>query len=478
MEVNMKTVCVLFAALMLLCITNLLAQPMLDKLFSSGVYNDNQLDILVHGPSGTSAIYFVENEGLTTQLTPAWGSESWQKGTIGIPTNSYLGFWYPYPDYTVNPLFFPGQQQPELSYYTGYGTDAIGDNIYTSAPWLDIAAVKGSFSADRLYFAMVNTHGSYPTSSGLTYFAYMPILVDPDSVPEDNPIVYGLMYTVSMPGVISPGLYKITGSGFSGLTRIGDIVTSVQDGYLLLSCSLADLLADPDFSSWFDPSNPRVATVASTSRITLVNGIQQADTTLGLDLLLRPQAIPVQNLSAPQLSAAALLDNQQDLLIPQITYFDADYNYPRIASFSVDGGEEHPLSPVELSLNAFEELVFYSHPGIPEPESWIELRFRFSHGDSFVYHAIVNSSVINDENQIPVPSVSLYPNPARNLLSLKTSGFSSATWAVYNLKGQKMEEIRFGGKNEIQFNLQDYKPGVYFLKSMDGRGQVKKFVKL
>jgi len=471
----MKMISAYLAAFMLLSVAGLPAQPMLDKLFSSGVYNGNQVDILVHGPSGTSAIYFIGAEGFSSQLTPAWNSDSWQAGTIGIPTNGYLGFWYPYPEYTVNPLFYPGQQQPDLSYYTGYGTDAIGDNLYTSAPWLDIAAVKGSFSADRLYFAIVNSQGSFPVSSGLTYYAYMPVLVDPDSVPEDNPIVFGLMFTVSVPGVINSGLYKITGSGFSGLTRIGDIETSVQDGYLLLSCSMADLLADPDFSSWFDPSDPRVAAVVTTSRITLINGIQQADITLGLDLLLRPQAIPLQNLAEPTLSEAALLDNQQGLLIPQITYFDADHNFPHNASFSVDGGEEHPLSPVQLDLDAFDLPVVFSHPGVSEPESWNELRFRFSDGDSFVYHTIVNSSAISDETQNPLPSVNLFPNPVRNLLILKTSGISSARYAVYNLKGQKIAEISLDGKNEIQLNLQGFKPGVYFLK---GRGQIKRFVKL
>lgn len=473
----MKLVYIFLAALLMLNLTNLSAQPTLDKLFSSGIYNGNQVDILVHGPSGTSAIYFVGDEGFSSQLSPAWDSDSWQKGNIGIPTNGYLGFWYPYPEYTVNPLFYPGQQQPELSYYTGYGSDAIGDNLYTSAPWLDIAAVKGSFSADKLYFAIVNTQSSYPVSSGLTYFAYMPVLVDPDSVPEDNPIVFGLMYTVSVPGVINPGLYKITGSGFSGLTRIGEIETSVQDGYLLLSCSMADLLADPDFSSWFDPSDPRVASVATTSRITLVNGIQQADVTLGLDIMLRPQVIPLENLSAPQLSDAALLENQQGLLIPQIFYFDADQNFPRIASFNVDGGEEFPLSPISLGSEAFAAQVLFSTPGIPEPASWNELRFRFSDGDGFVYHTIVNSSAINDDNQIPVPGVILFPNPVRSFLTLKTSGISNAKYAVFNLRGQKIAEISLDGKNEIQLNLKGYKPGVYFLKASDGRGQITRFVK-
>jgi len=462
--------------LILLIVSLLSAQNVLNKLFSSGLHNGTQVDILINSPSGS--VCFEAPGGVSQlQMQPAWDLPGWQMASIEMPPSGYLGFWYQNPELTLNPIFYGGTQTPDLSTYIGLDQDATGDHLYSSQ-WLDIVALKHSFSSDRLYFAMQCMGGSYPTSSGLTYYAYMPVLVDPDSVPEDNPVVYGLMYTVSVPGVISPGLYKITGTGFSGLSRIGDIETSVQDGHLLLSCAISDLMADADFSSWFNPQNPRIANVATTSRITLINGIQQADMTPGLDLLLRPQALPVQNNSAPLLSEPGLLDNQDGLLIPRINYYDPDHNFPRITSFSVDGGEEYPLSPLDLGTNAFETTVVFGHPGIPEPDLWSELRFRFSHGDDFVYCYYQNSSANEDESLVGVPEVEVFPIPATNYLSLKSAHAKQVICAVYNLKGQKMEEIKLEGDSELKLELQNYTPGIYFIKPLEGNAKIKRFIKI
>ncbi len=464
------------AALMLMLVAVQPVQAELDRMFSSGLFNGNQVDILVNSPNG-SVCYEAPGGVAQLEMQNAWNITGWQRAALDMPPSGHIGFWYPSPELTLNPIYYGGTQAPDLSTYIGLDLDATGDHLYNSQ-WLDIAVLKHSFSADRLYFAMQCMGGSYPVSSGLTYFAYMPVLVDPDSVPEDNPIVYGLMYTVSVPGVISPGLYKITGTGFSGLSRIGDIETSVQDGHLLLSCAISDLLADPDFNAWFDPQNPRIANVATTSRITLINGIQQADITPGLDLLLRPQAVPLQNSSAPVLSEAGLLETPDGLLIPRISYFDADQNFPRVASFSVDGGEEYPLSPMDLGAEAFAAAVVFGHPGIPEPESWSELRFRFSHGDTFEYHTYQNSSDNHDDTIALIPKLELYPNPATHVLNFKSGSDAGVKLAIYNLKGQKLDELILDGKSELSLNLKDYMPGVYFVKSLNGNGTIKRFVKM
>ncbi len=464
-------------ALLFIC-SILNAQPVLNKLFSSGIYNGNQIDILVNGPAGTSAFGFVDGDAFDNALTPAWDTSNWQWGTITNPSNGYLGFWYPLPEYTINPLFHPGTQDPELSYYTSLGTDPMDDNIFPSSSWLDLWAYESCFSEERLYFAMYNNGGSYPISSGTTFFAYMPVLVDPDADPTADPIVFGLMYTVSVPGVISPGLYKISGTGFSGLTRIGDIVTSIQDGCLLLSCARADLLADPDFNSWFDSNNPRVVTTATTSRISLVSGIQQADTTEGRNLVLRPQAIPFENLYAPMLSAPELVNGAENLLIPRITYFDQDANFPRIASFSIDGGEEYPLSPVNLGTEAFDAPVVFSSAGIPEPSEWNDLRFRFSHGDGFIYQTITNGSGIADENINDAPVLSISPNPVQGAMTVKNSIPETMSYAIYNLKGQKVKEIRQEGNSELKLDTSQFLPGIYFLKPMKPEERNIRFVKL
>lgn len=163
----------------------------------------------------------------------------------------------------------------------------------------------------------------------LDYFE-LPVLVNPFVDPETDPTVYGLMYTVNVGMAISPGLYKIAGISLDGLTRIGDIEYSEQDGWLLLSCALDDLLADADVAEWLDSDYPMFATVSTTSQITLTTGIQEADYTTGGAILLKAHEVRGINQFSPvlqDLSYDISLDGTH-LNNLSITYLDQDDNAP------------------------------------------------------------------------------------------------------------------------------------------------------
>ena len=107
--------------------------------------------------------------------------------------------------------------------------------------------------------------------------SYLIAFADPEAADPDT--VFGLIRTYEVPGTIRTALYKITGPNTEDLIEIGEI--GVQEfpaeNTLILSCQLADLLADPYFQSWYDPADPRVGVAGFTQRITILGGADDAD---------------------------------------------------------------------------------------------------------------------------------------------------------------------------------------------------------
>lgn len=383
----------------------------------------------------------------------------WQKGSLEVP--GYVGFSKLFPQPLVSPVY--SAMQPQIYATTQLETDPLNDHLYNNT-MLDIMDYRMVYTAEKLYFAIKTANPSYATSSGFTYFAYMPVIVDPISDPEDNPIVYGLMYTVSMAPVISPGLYKITGSGFNGLNRLGDIEHSIEDGYLILSCNIADLTADPDFSSWYDPDYPLFTTTATTSRITLVNGIQQADMTDGVKVLLKPHYVEAVNDGSPVLSNPGIMLDGANV-VANVDYYDADANVPNYASVLVDGIYANQLYPQSAGDLDFNSTVTYASVPLDLPEDWQNLVFTFSDGVANVQLTYDNpASFIANATAIPMPELRIYPNPTSGTLYLKSDMAIHNPVFIYNLKGQRMGEIDLSSK-EAESDISKLSSGIYLLKA-------------
>lgn len=465
---------------------SLFAQAPLSMIYGSGSYTGTQgpaNDVLAFS-DGTEQLIVWENGAHSYQQMQEWFGPNWWTATVnGETPYPYIGFKKTAGNPRINPVYWNGTATPALPFFTDVTTDAAGDHLFTNTA-LDLLGLRVSFSDDKLHFAIRNSSGSYPTSSGaLTYYSYMAVLVDPDAEPGSNPIVYGLMYTVSVTGVIGPGLYKITGSGLTDQVLIGQLTANVLDSNLILTCNLSDLVADPDFSSWFDTANPRVSAVAMTTRITLSSGVQQADVTDSVELLFKPQPLPTQNTSQPVLGNARVDSGWvSDVFYVQgyVDYADADNNFPRWASFSLDGGDPQPLhilSPFPMSFN--QDPVHYVTQMIPAPPGWSEARFRFANGDSFVESIVINQ-VANSDPTIPAAPLKLhpYPNPVIRSLKLEVSGADLVDLSIYNLKGQRLyHQESFKSLSEI--DLSAYPAGVYILKAISlNASHSRKIVKL
>ena len=413
------------------------------------------LDFIV-SLEGSGIAYVPGNEDLSElELGSRW--TGWKTATVESP--AYLGF-RALDEPLVNPLF--STTTPGLDEFTPLENDPQGDDLF-GVPSLDIRSSKISFTEDRIYFAMQVAGGSFPVSSGFTYYAYMPIIVDPSADVADDPIVYGLMYTVDLGAIVGPALYKISGSGFGGLTRLGDIQHYVEDETLVLSCSLADLFADPDFSQWFDPDYPLLATSTTTSRISLVNGIQQADMTQGIKVLLKPQYLEYQNLVSPQ-----IIDPQMDIsgseIVVSLRYWDQDANVPSFVRIRFDDSQDYELLQPQDSQNLnFFEPVAYQSPTIPLPDDWNSITIEVSDDEDIVQAVLYNPVSIPEDTQIPMAEIKIHPFPASSSLEIKISGVFPKAVSIYNLKGQKIKELALNGEDS-RISLEDFASGLYFLK--------------
>jgi hypothetical protein len=379
----------------------------------------------------------------------------------------------------INPIYWGESSVPPLAAFTPLDTDPIGDHLFTNS-WLDITSSKVCFTQDRIFFAIKNNHTSFPVSSGLfTYFAYMAVLVNPASSPDENPIVFGLMYTVDVAGIMSPGLYKITGIGFNDLVRLGDIIYSIQDQTLILSCALSDLIADADFSSWYNPSYPLIATTITTSRITLASGTQQADLSAGAKLLLLPHHAQHQNLHTPVLSNAGYSVSTTPFyeFQVQIDFWDADGTFPDLAEVTIDDFGSFPLT-----LYLSEELSFATGARYKATigdyfGDWDELIFTFSDGEGDVQYSLLNPVQVDDLVSNAIQSLQIYPNPFNQYIEVKSHSEKPTLICIYNLKGQNVMGFwTVRGEKTMKLDLSPLQSGIYFVQA--GGHRLKRIVKL
>jgi YVTN family beta-propeller protein len=81
---------------------------------------------------------------------------------------------------------------------------------------------------------------------------------------------------------------------------------------------------------------------------------------------------------------------------------------------------------------------------------------------------------------IDASSISIYPNPATNQLTIHTSSFQNEalTVSVMNVLGETMQEEKIKWSSDIRVNIKNLAAGIYFLEMKSENGSVvKRFVK-
>lgn len=460
-----KLVMAMSLLLMAICLH---AQMPYSGLFYSGADGEGNRRLIFLGEEQDQMLVHNGNEIVPIESEDYYGS-GWRTASIPAGSHSYIGFTNAPQNNLLNPIYWQEISTNSLSKLSLMANDPAGDQSFSNVN-LDIREVYAGFSADKVHFAIRNAGNGFPISSGLTYFSYMALLVNPDADPADNPPVYGLMYTVNLPGVMSPGLYKITGTGFSGLSRLGDIETQIDtaNNLLYLSCDWSLLQADADFAAWYDADYPLAGSMALSSRITLTSGIQEADASPAVNLLYKKQQVPAANLYAPILGEPVYVDHDGMVDI-SIGYYDEDANLPLVHKVLIDGveyGDLMPFMPIDFSQS---QGFYLNNVVLPPVCNTIELRFS-DDGINYFSQYINYCSGVQDVIA-PASVVTAYPNPFAGSVNFKASSSAGkgSKLLVYNLKGQLLREIQMDGAESIQWDGKDSQgrevgPGVYLLK--------------
>ncbi len=444
----------------------------------SALLPGGEVTVRVESPSGagTSNHLLYEDGGISGEpMEPILDGPSTVEATAPGPASATrrYGFRLVQPGGVLDlfPVVLPGGSDPGPADLSQLNDDPVGDELF-GYDNLDLTSCRTSYSGERLYAALVNAGGGFPTAQGLTFFGYVYGLADPAEPDPDT--VYAMLYTVDQPGIIEPGLYRIVGSGMEDLEKIGDvdITTFPALDALMMSCQLTDLLGDPGFSSWFDPENRTVAAAAFTQRITLGSGAQEADRTEGGDCHLRQLVIEPGTNSLPELDDAVFEGSGAQATV-SVDYSDEDGHCPLLSEITFDGEDSFPLYPLTLDYGG--TVTYRSEEGIEPLASgdWVEATFHFSDNETDVVELqVFNSSA--GEAGLPGPSLSVAPNPMTGTSVIEVD-LRSPAWVLvcaYDAAGRRVATVYEGmlgaGRSGIQWVAVDgggrpLQRGVYFL---------------
>jgi hypothetical protein len=321
--------------------------------------------------------------------------------------------------------------EPVPGELTQVASDPAGDELF-GLTHLDLVDCRLSFSGSRLFAALRNVGGGFPVNSGFTFYSYLLGIADPAQADPDT--IFALMYTFNQPGIIGPGLYKITGTGLDDLEKLGDITVATYPGEntLLLSCQLADLTSDPDFSAWYDAADPRIAVAGFTQKITVFGGAQEADRTPGGTSHLREIWIDPEANRLPGLEDLRIV-NPGPNAYAQVVYTDADANCPVLSEIVFDGTESYPMRPLTLDYAA--SVVYATDPGIPPLVTglWDEAVARFSDNATDIVEAWITGTWVPDETHpedARLWRVESAPNPGTGTIEFRVPASLPSPWRL------------------------------------------------
>ncbi|MBW6513781.1 MAG: hypothetical protein K0B87_03370 [Candidatus Syntrophosphaera sp.] len=243
------------------------------------------------------------------------------------------------------PVYHTGTALPSLSQLTKASDDAPNDQ---ATAYLDIIADYVSFSDSMLYTGIQNRGGGFPTYIGLDVFSYMSVIADPLADPDDPDVIVWALNYINIPIVgMSPGLYKITGTGIEDLVRLADVSYQLvaESDLVIMGCNLADLLADPDFAAWFDPADPVMGfqtLVSMTNLSTSITNIK--DQSPGAGLFLHPLFFDSSPNTTPLLGNATFQSAGGEVFF-SAEYSDAEGNFPLTAQIELQDGSFYDLLP-------------------------------------------------------------------------------------------------------------------------------------
>ena len=342
---------------------------------------------------------------------------------------------------------------------------------------------------DLIIGSIRNESGTFPTNEGYTFFSYMLAFLQPGA--EENDIVFGMIYTVEQPGIMEPGLYKITGESIDEMIKIGDIDWTVdqENNALVMACEWEQLINDEDFMAWFDPENPVFGYVSMTQKITLTEGVQVADEGKFSYVYPTERYIELGNSTQPVLSNLTEFESEDGFFL-KVDFFDAESHFPVLAELEFDNGMVRSFYPQSAD---YSESVTYQSEDISDIivlDDWSQAIIRFSEDNINMVELIYpETSTTND--QMDHFSLRIYPNPIsfsqqkEITLRLEQDCNFNQKLKIFNVKGQMVKSLAFhersgsylwNGKDMYNKKVQS---GIYFIHSSSQKNHsIKKILVL
>ena len=364
------------------------------------------------------------------------------------------------------------------------GNDPVGDSLMVYSNDLDITDSYIATSDARLYRAMGNSSGSFPTMLSLTkYNVYACGITNPQAASDT--LLYAMVYSFNIPGILSNGLYKI-GMGDSAIpsfTRLGNIQAQVSNGRLHMSCNWADLLADPDFGGWPNMFNALIladlSMQVSIDMVTMNPEVAIGDYGVPSLVEFLDMAYEVAQNTLPQLKVDYYDPDSGQI---QLLYSDADQDFPLEASVYITDDQGGFISTDMIpNYNPDGSITFLENAGA-------NISYKVS--DNGIDYVNLGPVANSDPVQVPIPALSLrLPNPIssnQQLVDIQLSGLQKAalSMSIYNVKGQKVLDLP--GLNPTEesavytWNRAGYPilaNGIYFMRlSQQGQHSVKRFI--
>ncbi len=482
------------AALVLALATQAHAYAHWNDLRHSALLPGDSITVRVESPSGAGVENYLlfAGDGIEEQaMTPVLDGPSTAAATVPGPTTEIDRYGFRLVQngqLDLMPVRIADGASPVPSGLTRLASDPTGDELYGYQN-LDIVDCHVSFSGTRFYGAIKNAGGGFPVSQFLTFFGYVLGIADPALAEPDT--VFVLMHTYNQPGVITPGLYKVTGTGLGDLVRLGDIAVQTYAGtnQLMISCALADLMADPYFASWYDPADPALGLAAFTQRITLLGGVGQADESPGGSCSLREFSVaPLVN-ELPELSDLTFVGSGS-AAFAQIDYDDANGHCPVIAEIAFDGGVPHAMYPQTLDYGS---AVTYSTATGIEPlatGTWTVAVARFSDNASDTVRLSAANTGVPEAGGAQALSLVLSASPSpfagQTHIAYAMPAGGHLRVEVCDVRGRRVRTLHDGavsaGRGSVEWNGRDGRgelvpSGVYFCRvAALGRVDVTKLV--
>lgn len=215
----------------------------------------------------------------------------------------------------ILPVRYSGTGLPAPALLTKVSDSPVDNDIPNHC---DIISDYVTLTDTKLIVGLKTRGGGFPTSGGFLgpFYSYMVGVADPalDDPYAPGAVAWALHYVNISLLSYTAGLYKITGTSTSDITRIASIQSSIDTATntLVMSCDLSVLLSDPDFQAFYNPDNPRVGFLSLINKMALSGltpVVTQMDYSSGARINLSPLYVdydqPLYTLNSLQMNNSA-----------------------------------------------------------------------------------------------------------------------------------------------------------------------------